>query len=400
MSSSHGDLEMQSTTDLEAREPQDTQNPLNAGHEQGMRVSEISVHSVMRSSSIKSSNTDVLSNGSVSYDKFVRLAAKMKTKIDEECKDWDDNDEEKTFLTSSHMVLYKWHDYMSIPRRHSFARIIFGARQKDNEGHFIDEDNHCRFMFIFHDGASMFIMFLSFLVMFGEISILLAIVSELLNKNCHPTEPYSSGNITLVPLILCTLYAGSVAAESFFRFTPFELTGQSMESYCAIAEILVASGRRAVPGYVNFLVMFGEDLKRIAERDPSRKEDVTKVMIEATLRDSSTFIFTVALQFANVLLLTTVAVVMGTSRDLIDLIQNFVSVEIVVHIHEFIPKALRLRDLSPHAFNSSFTAVGNLACVLVGNDVPACVRLPPSRLRYLSCSSVVHARILFCNIHM
>lgn len=359
MNSSHGDLEMQYASGFEA-EHNETQNPMTSGGtEQEARESEITVHSVIRSESVNSTNTnantDVLSNGNISYDKFVRLAAKMRSKIDEACKDWDDNDEEKTFLTSSHMIMYKWHDYMSIPHRHPFAKIVFGAREKDNEGRFTKEDNHCRFMFVFHDASSMFIMFLSYLVIFGEISILIAIVSELLHQNCHTTQP--TGNITLVPLILCTLYAASVASEAFFRFTPFELTGQSMESYCAIADILVATGRKTIPGYVNFTLMFSEDLKRIAERDPSRKEAVTKVLIESTLRDSSTFIMTVALQFANVLLLTTVAIVMGTSHDLIMLIQNFVSVEIVVHIHEFIPKALRLRDLSPHAFNNSFTAV-------------------------------------------
>jgi len=349
-----------------------TSNPLNLGGNEGFdgidRESEVTVEKLVRSvtNSTSSHSGNVLWNSSISYDRFVRLSGTFKEKIDEACRDWNQDDDESTFLDSSHLILYKWHDYMSIPQRHAFANILYGARKKDKDGRFLEEDNHCRFLFVFHDAQSLFIMGLSYLVVFGEISILFAIVSELLDENCH-NDAISKGTITLVPLVLCTLYAASVASEAFFRFTPFELTGQSLESYCAIADILVKLGKRYIPYHINFTFMFREDLNRIAEADPSRREAIRKVLIESSLRDSTTFILTIALQFANFLLLTTVAIVMGTSQTLLQLIQNFVSVEIVVHIHEFIPKALRLRDLSPQSFNSSFTAVrasASIVCAL------------------------------------
>ena len=363
MSSSHGrekDVEMQSNASNYTANPMNGAPGSELGADDVVRESVVTAHSVFRTLSTQSSNsqmsaTNILWNSDISYDRFVRLSKNMKEKIDAACKDWDEGDDESKFLDSSHLILYKWHDYMSIPQRHPFANILYGSREKDKEGRFIVEDNHCRFLFVFHDSQSLFVMGLSYLVVFGEISILVAIVLELLNQNCNSDIP--KGTITLVPLILCTLYASSVASASFFRFTPFELTGQSLESYCAIADILVKLGKTWIPYHINFNLMFREDLNRIAEADPSRREAINKALLESGLRDTSTFLLTIALQFANFLLLTTVAIVMGTSQDLLSLIQNFVSVEIVVHIHEFIPKALRLRDQSPHSFNSSFTAV-------------------------------------------
>jgi hypothetical protein len=364
----HGDLEMQDSN----RDSDEVVNPIGANAEDLIRESTITAHHVIRSQSINSVNsssilpsvitgsvTDALANGNVSYDRFVKLSNRIKARIDEACADWDDNDEDKTFLTSSHMVLYKWHDYISIPEYHPFANRLWGAREMDQDGRFLPQDNHCRFLFIFHDFSSFYIMGLSYIVIFGEISMLIAIVSQLIEKNCNHALP--KGTVTMVPLILCTLYASSVAAEAFFQFTPFELTGQTKESYCAIADILVALGKKTIPRYINFNKMFSEDLQRIAREDPSRKDAVNQILLQAALRDSSTIILTIALQAANILLLTTVAIVMGTSHSVLNLVQNFISVEIIVHIHEFVPKALRLRDLSPHSFNSSFTAVSACA---------------------------------------
>lgn len=370
----YGDLEMQDIP--VGREVRNfVENPLNTAEtgraqteDEQIRDSSVTVHHVIRNPSKSSNNssflgpsvTDILGEGNVSYDKFLKLSKNFKKKIDDACRDWVDDDDEKSFLTSSHLILYKWHDYMSVPIRHPFANILWGARAKDNDGNYIEDDNN-RFLFLFHDSHSFFIMGVAYIVIFGEISILIAIVSRLFSDNCNHGLP--KGTVTLVPLILCTLYASSVAAEAFFRFTPFELTGQSMESYCAIADILLATGKATVPRHINFLKMFSADLNRIAIEQPERREQVNKILVEAALRDSSTFILSIALQFANILLLTTVAIVMGTSHDLLTLISNFISVEIVVHIHEFVPKALRLKDLSPQSFNSSYTAVSHIAFV-------------------------------------
>ena len=330
-----------------------TANPMNMPiHDALTNSADIGTTETIETSIDRSVSTaSINSRGKISYDEFLKQWGRFKAELDHVCKDWVDDEDEKTFLKSSHMILYKWHDYMSVPLKHPFAKILCGKRLVDKDGN----DNQHRFMLVFHDLSSLFVMGLSYILLFGEISMLIAIVSQLVHQNCHHDEP--KGTVTLVPLILCALYASSVASDRFFQFTPFELTGQSMESYCAIANILVANGHKYIPRHVNFYHMFGADLQRIAAENPSRREAVNKVLLESTLRDSSTFILTIALQFANVLLLTTVAIVMGTSRHVLDLVQNFISVEIVVHIHEFIPKALRLVDQSPQSFNSSFTAV-------------------------------------------
>jgi hypothetical protein len=345
------------------------------------------------------STLGALYNGNISYDKFVRLSAKIKAKIDESIKDWDDDDEIKTFITSSHMVLYKWKDYMSIPRIGYIFRksLWFGARLKDKEGRFLPEDNNSRFLMLFHDSASLFTLAIAYLVLFGEVSILIVIVEEMRHSSCH--IDYSKGDVTLVPLLLCTLYAASVASDRFFRFTPFELTGQTMESYCAIADILVHMGKTYIPAYVNFNAMFGKDLQRIMETDPSRKTEIQKAMLVSHLQDSTTIFLTLALQAANMLLLTTVAIVMGTSTHLLSLIQNFVSVEIVVHIHEFIPNALRLRDMSQQSFNSSFTAVG---IVLVSYSfldlkcLEVCIHFRTFSLSLFACTGTRCAIYVYC----
>ena len=176
----YGDLEMQIRGDDEFVE-----NPLNSWEataetrpeESIVRDSSVTVHQVIRNHS-KASNsnsmlglgnsvTDVLGEGNVSYDKFLMLSKTIKKRIDHACKDWVDDDDEKTFLTSSHLILYKWHDYMSVPIRHPFANIIWGARSKDNEGNYIEDDNN-RFLFLFHDSNSLFIMGVSYIVIFAS----------------------------------------------------------------------------------------------------------------------------------------------------------------------------------------------------------------------------------------
>lgn len=59
----------------------------------------------------------------------------------------------------------------------------------------------------------------------------------------------------------------------------------------------------------------------------------------------------------NIYLVITIGVIMGGSPDIITLVQNFVSVEILVHAPEMIAKIMRIRDRSPDRFNKSWREV-------------------------------------------
>ena len=59
----------------------------------------------------------------------------------------------------------------------------------------------------------------------------------------------------------------------------------------------------------------------------------------------------------NVLLVLTVGVIMAISTDMLSLVQNFIAVEILVHVHEMIPPLMRLQDRSPHRFNKNWREV-------------------------------------------
>jgi len=59
----------------------------------------------------------------------------------------------------------------------------------------------------------------------------------------------------------------------------------------------------------------------------------------------------------NILLVLTVGVIMAISPDMLSLVQNFIAVEILVHVHEMIPPLMRLQDRSPQRFNKNWREV-------------------------------------------
>ena len=68
----------------------------------------------------------------------------------------------------------------------------------------------------------------------------------------------------------------------------------------------------------------------------------------------STITITVMLQASNLLLLVTVGIVIATAPNYSALIQNFITTEVIIHVHEFVPKALKIRDKSSWNFNVSW----------------------------------------------
>jgi hypothetical protein len=82
-------------------------------------------------------------------------------------------------------------------------------------------------------------------------------------------------------------------------------------------------------------------------------EQVDAKVVMHTVSKCYLFFVALGLQLSNALLLLVVAYVMGTAASYTDLISKFISVEIVIHIHELVPRVLRMQDHSPNLYNKS-----------------------------------------------
>lgn len=255
-----------------------------------------------------------------------------------------EKEKETMFLKSTHLILYKWQDYLSIPTDLS-GNILFGIRKQREDGTF---DNN-RVLFVFHDWDSLFTVALGYMVVLAELAILFAIVTELLS----PCKSIGD-SVSAIPVALCTMYAASVASDNAMRFFPFEMTCQDPANYCALVEARLVQKLKPIPFAFETTGIFEKDLDELVKSNPEEAKVIQIGVAQDKFQSLVTWCMTCALQLSNLLLLTTVAIVMGTSDSILSLIQNFVSVEIVVHIHEFIPRALRLKDHSPDKFNCSY----------------------------------------------
>lgn len=303
-------------------------------------------------------------NGNITFLEYLRLAEAYELKIRRQCGKLanPERDEDDEFLESTHLILYKWHDYFSFPKKFG-SKWLFGAQKKFENGEYDPEDND-RFLFGFRDADAFFIVFLSYVILFAELAILIGIVNELVGSGCSSRQ---SQDVTSLSVQLCTLYAASVASNSYFRFFPFEVTGQTPAGFCVLTQASLLRGETKIPTYFNSLSIFQKDIEKVG-KDKTDAEAQSLILLyaaENVINDLIVFATTLALQVCNGLLLTTVAIVMATSPDLLSLIQNFVSVEIVVHIHEFVPKALRIVDRSPNRFNASYVDVSLFSTIIM-----------------------------------
>lgn len=101
----------------------------------------------------RSSLSHLLDNSDDYFKAFIREQLKLIEGNDMEEK------EQETYLKSTHMILYKLSDYVSLPNLkffsfreifNSLGSIIFGSRLQDKNGFYLQE-SHSRFLFIFHD---------------------------------------------------------------------------------------------------------------------------------------------------------------------------------------------------------------------------------------------------------
>jgi hypothetical protein len=66
---------------------------------------------------------------------------------------------------------------------------------------------------------------------------------------------------------------------------------------------------------------------------------------------------TIFLVVNNFYLVIIIGTIMGGSPDILTLVQNFISVEILLHAPEMIAKIMKVRDRSPDRFNKSWREV-------------------------------------------
>ena len=154
---------------------------------------------------------------------------------------------------------------------------------------------------------------------------------------CHDDEGASNFSV-----LLCILYAASQALEDLLICIPFEIVGVSREEYCFWVHQKISHGKRPRPTYwwktISGVLRTG---------NPYDKQQDIKNFIELCFA----VIPSLLLILSNLYLVMCIAFIMATSSTTLDLVQNFIAVEILVQAHTMIAKLMRIRDRSPDRFS-------------------------------------------------
>ena len=269
--------------------------------------------------------------------------------------------EAKDFLKSTHYILFKITDYMSIPSvRLSdcsctgvvdlFVSLMFGARQRDEKGRY-DEKDQSRFLLLFHDPSCLYMVMCSLFVFTAQFlsinSILNSCWSKILecsddkdddcspNRLCHDSEGASNFSV-----LLCILYAASQSVDDLLICIPFEIVGVSKEEYCFWVHQKISHGERPRPTY------WWKTIRNFLNPNPEQKLQDIKNFIELCFAVVPSFLLIIS----NLYLVMCIAFIMATSSTTLDLVQNFIAVEILVQAHTIIARLMRIRDRSPTRF--------------------------------------------------
>jgi hypothetical protein len=262
-------------------------------------------------------------------------------------------------LKSTHLIFFKIRDYVD------FSPM--------SEMHF----RFKRFLFIFKNVEAFFDFSLASVILISQI-VILANIFEESKQACGTKEP--ARNLWM-GAILCSLYAASVATELFLQALPYEIIGTTPEKAQKLIEwinmkqqvdIENNNGMNAINNNNNDAAnnweYDGIDIDIITSPsllltyyDSSQininniKNLSNKAYVYATTATSYLYLVVISslLQLSNILLLLVIGLMLGNSLTFTDLITKFISIEIVIHIHEIIPQVLKIRDKSPHSFNKS-----------------------------------------------
>ena len=257
-------------------------------------------------------------------------------------------------LPSSHMVFYKISDYMSIPKNSTcdfqgLMQVVVGGRKQDRHGYFIAEDQS-RFLIVFNDFNSFFILSVSILIFFCQYLVIVQLFwdsSATMNDDEGESSP-----ISLFAIILCIVYAAYIAASDFANFFPFELVGKSQYEFCRIVHKYVEDGKKPpLTFWVDALVRF----IKVPVETSSLEEAYSRA--ETFWNVAVSVVCTLSFTSQNIFLAIVLGLTIKNANTTIEMIQNFVSLEIIVHVHETIPLIFGFIDLSPERFKKSWPSV-------------------------------------------
>lgn len=186
--------------------------------------------------------------------------------------------------------------------------------------------------------------------------------------------------------ILCSLYAASVSTEALLLALPYEIIGTTPEGAEQLIHLVEESKRKKTDLFSdansrlsdagddahNTNPIHHHDTQVVPEVQPAEEakgtislndvppDSYTEFDLRVVRQVSATavsyvYLWAVAvfLQLSNVLLLLVVGSVMGSATSFTDLVSRFISVEIVIHVHEIVPRILKIRDKSPKRYNKS-----------------------------------------------
>ncbi len=288
----------------------------------------------------------------------LRAMVRFKLKRLENSKGSMIDDEADELLPSSHHVLFKMSDYVSFPKNISIMNQIFGRRMKSIDGYYLKGDDG-RFLFIFHDFYSFTLISLSFLVLFAQYQLLNNLYDRSGTGQCEESLYFNSDDPSWEVVFLCVVYAAGQATEDFFIVVPYEIMGINLESYCMYVNQQVQNRSRVqrtfwMEAVVNFLNRHSKSSEKIDEKLAGDENDLH---IATRFRVLADLIVAIIVSHANIVMVFFTVMVMGFqiaySSGTIDMIQNFIAVEIVLHVNEVLPRMFWIKDLSPYRFRKS-----------------------------------------------
>jgi len=259
----------------------------------------------------------------------------------------------KKTLKSSSKVLFKLSDYVSLPRKFAcnfqgFLSLLLGSRRQDKDGKYLAGD-HSRFLFIFHSPRAFFIVSLALTVLIAQY---LTVAFIVMNSTVQfPPCDYNPEN-SQAAVALCVIYAAYVATQDFNEHFPFELVGKNKEDYCRIINAKVRIG--VIPSSTYWLETIMKFIKipfesKSIQETNKRAKDFYELM-------TCIVCFSMMLSM-NALLLSALALSIAYASTTVNQLQNFVAIEIVMHIDEVIPKIFRIEDISPERYSKSWPLV-------------------------------------------
>jgi hypothetical protein len=229
-----------------------------------------------------------------------------------------------------------------------FQSLFFGSRHVDSNGDYVKE-SQSRFLLFFHDFGCFYLTFCAGFIFVAQLMAVILIFNQARDNvvtscdesdldcevtfHCEVTSSNSNSDPQYA-IILCIMYASAAAVEDLFVCClPFEIVGVSKEEYCFIVNQRIKACLKPPR------ILWFKAFSKLFSRSDNKVEDIAEFYDFVSAIGP-----TMILVFNNFYLTTTIGFIMAVSPDLLDLVQNFIAVEILVKVHEIIPRIMRIRD--------------------------------------------------------